>query len=107
MLGVIGESRCETDGLGGNLRLGKVAMPGGADMGTDAVKGLGGTIGAVAGGESLMLALDIEVVGEERSDLYEQSDCSLASISGRESGVVSPEAIAGEFNDMALERKSV
>ena len=107
VLGVIGESRLEIDGLGGNLRLGKLAAPGGADMGTDAVKGLGGTMGAVAGGESLMLGLDIEVVGEERSDLNEQSDCSLAAVSGRESGVVSPEAIAGEFKDRALERKSV
>lgn len=52
MLALMGESRLETAGLGGSLRLGKVAGPvGGADMGgADDVNGLGGITGAVAGG---------------------------------------------------------
>ena len=98
----------EIAGLGGTLRLGKLAALGGADMGTETVKGLGDTMGAVAGGETpLVLTLEVEVVGDERSDLQEHSDCSLLAESGSESGVVSPEANAGELRDMALERKSV
>lgn len=106
-----GESIWETAGLGGSLRLGKPAAPvGGADMGAEVGKGLGGTTGAVAGGDMLKetfeLVLVVEV-GEELSHLHEQSDCLLLAVSGRESGVVWPEPMAGELRDMALERKSV
>lgn len=104
---LMGESRFETAGLGGSFRLGKVAAPvGGADMGTGTLKGLGGTMGAVAGGEGLLLLM-LEADDEECSLLQEQSVCSLAAVPGRESGVVWPEATAGELRDMALERKSV
>lgn len=95
----MGESRFEMAGLGGNLRLGKVTGPvGGADMGAESLKGLGGIRGAVAGGGRLVHSLD---VGEDCSLFEEQSDCSLVDVGGAESGVVSPEARAGEFMDMA------
>lgn len=50
-----GESRLDTEGLWGTFKLGKFAAPvGGADMGAaEGLKGLGGMIGAVAGGELL------------------------------------------------------
>lgn len=109
VVALIGESRLPIAGLGGSLRLGKLAAPvGGADMGTEAVKGLGGIMGAVAGEEAiLILRPDVEDVGDDWPDFDEHSDCSLASVSGIESGVVSPEAMAGELSDMALVRKSV
>jgi hypothetical protein len=49
---LIGESKLDTAGLGGSFKLGKVAGPvGGADIGgAEVVNGLGGIIGAVAGG---------------------------------------------------------
>lgn len=111
-----GESMLDTAGLGGNLRLGKVAGPvGGADMGTEVGwKGLGGTMGAVAGGEALLAPVMLpDEVGGECSHLQEHSDCSLLAVPGAESsGVVSPEARplpvgGGELRAMALERKSV
>jgi hypothetical protein len=98
-------------GLAGNLRLGKVAGPvGGADMGiAEVVKGLGGTIGAVAGGEDFLTPVS---VGDEAecSSLQEYSDGTLIAVSGSDadSGVVSPEpSTRGELRDMALDRKSV
>lgn len=111
----------ETLGLGGSLRLGKVTGPvGGADMGgAEQVNGLGGTMGAVAGGtgpsESLEPMLEIDDADDERSRLHDMSVSSLVAVSGRESGVVSPEAmtvevgveVAGELRAMALLRKSV
>lgn len=116
-----GESRLETLGLGGSFKLGKVARPvGGADMGgVEQVKGLGGTMGAVAGGEgpseALELTLEADDDDDRRSRLVEMSVSSLVAVSGRESGVVSPEAItvevgvevAGELRANALVRKSV
>ena len=41
------------------------------------------------------------------SRLQEVSVSSLVAVSGRESGVVKPELIAGELRAMALVRKSV
>lgn len=115
---LMGESRLDTAGLAGSLMLGKVAGPvGGADMGTEVGKGLGGKMGAVAGTWSLEdAALAVAALGEERGEpphLQEQSDCSLAAVPGtevKESGVVSPEARpagVGELRAIALERKSV
>lgn len=65
--------------------------------------------GAVAGGDGILdRMLAVEVVGDSRSLLYEQSDRSLLAVSGTESGVVSPEErAAGELRAMALVRKSV
>lgn len=119
----MGDSRLETAGLGGSLRLGNDVGPvGGADMGT-LEKGLGGTSDAEAearafsiadalsdavililtgGGDDLLLAVDVE--GECSS--WVLSALSLESVPGADSGVVSPEAMAGECRDMALERKS-
>lgn len=88
----------DTAGLGGSLRLGKEAAPGGADMGAEDVYGLGGMTGAEVGGDGL---LPVDDVGEA-------SDCSLAARPEAESGVVSPDdTTAGELRDMALDRKSV
>jgi hypothetical protein len=103
---MLGESRLDKAGLGGSFMLGKdVAPVGGADIGADVGKGLGGTKGAVAGGEDL---LGFEV-GGERSHLQEHSEWSLlAAVPGMESGVDSPEdAAVGEPSAMALVRKSV
>jgi len=52
-----GEFNSDTEGLWGTFRLGKFAAPvGGADIGAaEGLKGLGGTIGAVAGGELFSL----------------------------------------------------
>lgn len=80
-------------GLGGSLRLGKVAGPvGGADIGIDELtKGLGGTMGAVAGGEGfLVVSLSTD---SECSSLQEHSEGTLVAVSGTDtdSGVVSPE----------------
>lgn len=90
---LIGESTLETAGLGGSFRLGKVAGPiGGADIGIDELtKGLGGTMGAVAGG-----LLIVSPTGDEASSssLQEHSEGTLVELSGMEaadSGVVSPE----------------
>jgi hypothetical protein len=105
-LGMLGESRFDKAGLGGSFMLGKEVAPvGGADMGAEVGKGLGGTKGAVAGGVDL---LGLEV-GGERSHLQEHSEWSLlAAVPGRESGVEAPEeAAVGEPRAMALVRKSV
>lgn len=103
-----GESKLETVGLGGILRLGKVSDPGGADMGAaEDGKGLGGTTGAVAGGEGILDRMLVIEAGDSRSLLSEQSDRSLLAVSGTESGVVSPDDRAGELRAMALVRKSV
>ena len=105
-LALSGESRFEIAGLGGSLMLGKVIGPvRGADMGTISLKGLGGMIGAVAGGAARLLPqLD---VGDDCSLFEEHSDRSLVAVAGAESGVVSPDAMVGEPRDIALERKSV
>lgn len=99
----------QTEGLGGTFRLGNVAGPvGGADKGAaEGLKGVGGTMGAVAGGG--VLSSFSLVGGEECSCLQEQSDCSLVAVPGAEddSGVVSPDGGRGELRDMALDRKSV
>lgn len=83
----------ETAGLGGSFRLGNVAGPiGGADIGIDELaNGLGGTMGAVAGGEGLPMVSPSVDAG--CSSLQEHSDGTLVEVSGREadSGVVSPE----------------
>jgi hypothetical protein len=100
----------EMAGLGGSLRLGKVAGPvGGADMGIDELtNGLGGTMGAVAGGEGFLAVS--RSTESECSSLHEQSEGMLVAVSGidADSGVVSPEWTAsGELREIALERKSV
>lgn len=105
-----GLSRLEMAGLGGSLRLGKVAGPvGGADMGIDVLaKGLGGIIGAVAGGEGFLVVSPSDE--SECSSLHEHSEGTLVAVSGTDtdSGVVSPEWTAsGEFREMALDKKSV
>lgn len=108
MLALRGVSRPETAGLGGSFRLGKVAAQAGADMGGGAVNGLGGAMGAVAGGDSLLLAVDGVDVGEERSTLQEHSDGALVAVPVAEDGDVSPDTgAAGEFKAIALDRKSV
>lgn len=105
VLALIGESKLLMAGLGGSFKLGKEArLVGGADMGNGAVNGPGGMSDAVAGEEGLLLALD---VGERRSSLEEHLDLSLVAVPGAESGVVSPDTMAGELRDMALDRKSV
>lgn len=110
VLGVKGESRQEMAGLGGNFRLGKLAGPeSGADIGAEVGKGLGGTNGAVAG---VMGFLESRDLGEGRPDLQEQSESSLlAELSGRESGVTSPDdragGVEGEPNALAFVRKSM
>lgn len=54
-------------GLGGNFRLGNEAAPvGGADIGAEVGNGLGGTAGAVAGGDGLLLTVE---EGEDLSSL--------------------------------------
>jgi hypothetical protein len=102
---LLGESKLETAGLGGSFRLGKVAAPiGGADIGICAVNGLGGTGAAAdAGGDGLLLA--VEVAGDCSSLVA--SVFSLASVAEADSGVVSPDPIAGELSDIAFVRKSV
>jgi hypothetical protein len=111
VLALNGESILETLGLGGTLRLGKQAGPvGGADIGVEQVKGLGGTIGAVAGGvgrANFFVVLEAEVGGVPSSLLLEVSVSSLVAVSGSESGVVCPELVAGELRAIALVRKSV
>jgi hypothetical protein len=110
VLGVKGESRQEMAGLGGSLRLGKLAGPvRGADMGAEVGKGLGGTNGAVAGGEFLLAGAD---VGDGRALLHEQSEGSLlAAVLGNESGVSWPDegvgGVDGEPRALALLRKSM
>jgi hypothetical protein len=112
VLALIGESIFDTLGLGGTLRLGKQAGPvGGADMGVAQVKGLGGTIGAVAGGvgrpDAFEVMLEADDEGGEASRFNEVLVSSLVAESGRDSGVVKPELVAGELRAMALVRKSV
>lgn len=112
VLALIGESMFDRLGLGGTLRLGKQAAPvGGADMGAAQVKGLGGTMGAVAGGvgrpEALEVMLEADDDGGVASRLQAVSLSSLVTVSGRESGVVRPELVAGELRAIALVRKSV
>lgn len=111
VLALIGESMLDTLGLGGTLRLGKQAGPvGGADMGVGQTKGLGGIIGAVAGGVGRAEALEVMLEAEDGgvpSRLQEASVSSLVAVSGSESGVVRPELVAGELRAMALVRKSV
>lgn len=69
-----GDLRSTTEGLGGTLKLGKVAGPkGGADMGATAgLKGVGGAIGAVAGGSGFS-SFSL-VAGEDWAALQEQSE---------------------------------
>jgi hypothetical protein len=90
---LIGESRLEIAGLGGSFRLGKVAGPiGGADIGMEELaNGLGGTMGAVAGGEGLLMVSPF--VDDGCSSLQEHSDGTLVEVPGADadSGVVSPE----------------
>ena len=78
-------------------------------MGIDVLaKGLGGTIGAVAGGEGFLVVSPSDE--SECSSLHEHSDGTLVAVSGTDtdSGVVSPEWTArGEFREMALDKKSV
>jgi hypothetical protein len=122
-LALCGESRCETAGLGGNLKLGKVAGPvGGADRGPGPAadtNGLGGTQAAVAGGDSLPTLVELTLVvledGDGRSSL-DACDRSLLAVLGTESGESSPDAAAvaaaviaglGELRSIALVRKSV
>lgn len=111
VLALIGESIYDTLGLGGTLRLGKQAGPvGGADIGAAQVKGLGGTMGAVAGGVGRPEALEVMLEADDgglASRLQEVSVSSLVAVSRRESGVVRPELVAGELRAMALVRKSV
>jgi hypothetical protein len=112
VLALIGESIFDTLGLGGTFRLGKHAAPvGGADMGAVHVKGLGGAMGAVAGGlgrpDALDVILEADDEGGEASRFREVLVSSLVAESGRESGVVKPELVAGELRAMALVRKSV
>lgn len=112
VLALIGESIFDTLGLGGTLRLGKQAAPaGGADMGVAQVKGLGGAMGAVAGGvgrpDALEVMLEADDEGGDASRFKDLSVSSLAAESGRESGVVKPELVAGELRAMAFVRKSV
>ena len=77
------------EGLGGTFRLGNVAGPvGGADIGAaEEANGVGGTMGAVAGGNLSSFSL---VAGEDCSALLEQSDRSLLAVFGADddSGVV-------------------
>jgi hypothetical protein len=86
----------------------------------EVVNGLGGMIGAVAGGVCALPGssftggdADEEVDGcEEWVSLQEQSDRSLLAVAGGEGmeefGEVSPElSVIGELRDMALVRKSV
>lgn len=101
-----GESRLEMAGLGGTFKLGKQFAPvGGADMGSGAVNGVGGTAVADAGDEGLLLAA-LEA-GDGRPSVEHVSDLSLAADVGAESGEISPGARAGELSDRAFERKSV
>lgn len=102
---LMGESRLEMAGLGGTFRLGKQFAPvAGADMGSGAVNGVGGTADAGEGG-LLLAALE---AGDGRSSTEERSDLSLAADVGADSGEISPGARAGELSDpRALERKSV
>lgn len=103
---LMGESRLEMAGLGGTFRLGKQFAPvAGADMGSGAVNGVGGTAIAGAGDEGLLLAA-LEA-GDGRSSTEELSDLSLAADVGADAGEISPGARAGELSDRALERKSV
>lgn len=118
-LALRGESRWDTAGLGGSLKLGKAAAPvGGADIGGGAtdVKGLGGTHAAVAGGDGLSLFVLVLVALEVRDnrDSFEASDCRLFPVLGAESDMTSPDAAAvaaaaglGELRSMALVKKSV
>ena len=98
-----------TEGLWGTRRLGKVAGPvGGADIGAaEGQKGLGGTMGAVAGGDGL--SPSTLVGGDDSSTLHEHDDCSLLAVPGMDadSGVESPVGGSGELREMALDRKSV
>lgn len=112
VLALNGESILEMLGLGGTFRLGKQAGPvGGADIGVEQVKGLGGTIEAVAGGVGranlFEVVLEAEDGGVPSSLLLEVSVSSLVAVSGNESGVVCPELVAGELRAIALVRKSV
>lgn len=113
----MGESRLDTAGLGGSFKLGKVAGPvGGADIGcAELVNGLGGTMGAVAGGVvaltlvvlvSFSEGAEVTEVTEETLSLHEPSDRSLFAVAGGEASEESGEII-GELRDMALVRKSV
>jgi hypothetical protein len=118
VLALSGESKLDTAGEGGILRLGNdVAPTGGADMGSCA-KGLGGIGGAVAGGDLYWWPMLTPLVfvwlllsWQLFSHRQEQSVRSLLAVDGSDSGVVSPDSdrlhgTAGEFSDMAR-RKSV
>jgi hypothetical protein len=79
-------------------------------MGVEQTKGLGGIIGAVAGGVGRAEAFEVMLEAEDGgvpSRLQEASVSSLVAVSGSESGVVRPELVAGELRAMALVRKSV
>lgn len=74
------------------------------------MNGLGGTIGAVAGGERRVEVLELVLEADDGGvvlHLLEASVSSLVAESGIESGVVSPELGAGELRAIALVRKSV
>lgn len=115
MLALNGESMLDMAGLGGSLRLGNdAALVGGADMGAEVGKGLGGTAGAVKGG-GVDLLLAVEVLGDGASLLGKRSARSVpATLSGTlsktllaGSGLESPDGRDGESNAMAFDRKSV
>lgn len=110
MLALNGESMLDMAGLGGSLRLGNdAALVGGADIGAEVGKGLGGTAGAIKGDVDLLLAVE---VGDGASLLGKP--WSARSVSGTvsgtllaESGLESPDGRDGEFNAIALDKKSV
>lgn len=114
MLALNGESMLDMAGLGGSLRLGNdAALVGGADMGAEVGKGLGGTAGAVkGGGVDLLLAVE---VGDGASLLGKRPARSVpGTLSGTLSGTLlagsgleSPDGRDGESNAMAFDRKSV
>lgn len=105
MLALSGESMLDMAGLGGSFRLGNDTGPvGGADIAADVGKGLGGTAGAVVGGDGLLLTED---VGEDRSVFDERSTRSVSGLLFVESGLESPDVTEGEFNAMAFDKKSV
>lgn len=93
-------------GLGGSLRLGNEALPvGGADIGAEVGNGLGGTIGAVPGGDGLLL-LAVEG-GDDSSTLGKRATCSVSRLLFKESGLEVPDVGDGEFSAMAFDKKSV
>jgi hypothetical protein len=95
---LMGESKLDTAGLGGSFKLGKVAGPvGGADIGgAEVVNGLGGIIGAVAGGGAAFSTISFAGLDECSPSQEHSSDCSdgdfsLVAVAGAdviESGVV-------------------